>query len=125
MSGGDKPLLPQVDVEDFFKLDIRLGRIIGVEDFPEARKPAYKLSIDLGAAVGVRASSAQITRCYNKEDLLGRRVWCVVNFPPRRIGPFLSEVLVLGGVDTEGAVILANIDEGVGESEVPLGTSML
>ena len=124
-SDARQPCKPQVAVADFFKLDIRLGRVIRVEDFPEARKPAYKLSIDLGADIGVRSSSAQITERYGKEDLLGRRVWCVVNFPPRRIGPFVSEVLVLGGVDSGGAVVLAGIDEGLGGFEVANGAAML
>ena len=125
MSAAGKPPKPQVTVDDFFRLDIRLGRVVGVEDFPEARKPAYKLAIDLGPEIGVRSSSAQITERYGKDDLLGRRVWCVVNFPPRQIGPFVSQVLVLGGVDNGGAVVLAGIDEGLGGFEVPNGASML
>ena len=124
MSRDDKGILPQVAVADFFKVDIRLGRVVDVEDFPEARKPAYKLCIDFGEAVGMRKSSAQITKHYKKKDLLGRKVWCVVNFPPRQIGPFISEVLVLGGEDGEGAIVLAGIDDGDG-FDVPLGTSML
>ncbi|MCY4034196.1 MAG: tRNA-binding protein [Hyphomicrobiales bacterium] len=124
MSGRDKEILPQVAVADFFKVDVRLGRIVGVEDFPEARKPAYKLCIDFGEPVGTRKSSAQITKHYKKEGLLGRKVWCVVNFPPRQIGPFVSEVLVLGGEDAEGAIVLAGIDDGDG-FDVPVGASML
>lgn len=124
MSRDDKGILPQVAVADFFKVDIRLGRVVDVENFPEARKPAYKLCIDFGEAVGMRKSSAQITKHYKKKDLLGRKVWCVVNFPPRQIGPFISEVLVLGGEDGEGAIVLAGIDDGDG-FDVPLGTSML
>lgn len=124
MSGQGKEILPQVAVDDFFKVDIRLGRIVDVEDFPEARKPAYKLSIDFGEPIGMRKSSAQITTHYKKEDLLGRKVWCVVNFPPRRIGTFVSEVLVLGGEDGEGAVVLAGIDDDDG-FDVPVGASML
>lgn len=124
MRGRDKEILPQVAVADFFKVDIRLGRIIDVEDFPEARKPAYKLCIDFGEPVGTRKSSAQIIKHYKKENLLGRKVWCVVNFPPRQIGPFVSEVLVLGGEDAEGAIVLASIDDGDG-FDVPVGASML
>lgn len=125
MSETEKPLLPQVTIDDFFKIDIRLGRIIGVSDFPEARRPAFKLSIDLGPVVGVRSSSAQITERYTAENLIGRRVWCVVNFAPRQIGPFLSEVLVLGGTDERGAIVLAGIDEESGGHGVPDGASML
>ena len=124
MSKDDKGILPQVAVADFFKVDIRLGRVVDVEDFPEARKPAYKLCIDFGKAIGMRKSSAQITKRYKKDDLLGRKVWCVVNFPPRQIGPFISEVLVLGGEDGEGAIVLAGIDDGDG-IDVPVGASML
>ena len=124
MSGGNKEILPQVEAGDFFKVDIRLGRIVDVADFPEARKPAYKLRIDFGESIGTRKSSAQITTHYKKEDLLGRKVWCVVNFPPRQIGPFISEVLVLGGEDGEGAIVLAGIDDGDG-FDVPVGASML
>lgn len=124
MSKDDKGILPQVAVADFFKLDIRLGRVVDVENFPEARKPAYKLYIDFGEAIGMRKSSAQITKRYKKDDLLGRKVWCVVNFPPRQIGHFISEVLVLGGEDGEGAIVLAGIDDGDG-FDVPVGASML
>ena len=124
MSKDDKGILPQVAVADFFKVDIRLGRVVDVENFPEARKPAYKLYIDFGEAIGMRKSSAQITKRYKKDDLFGRKVWCVVNFPPRQIGHFISEVLVLGGEDGEGAIVLAGIDDGDG-FDVPVGASML
>ncbi len=95
---------PQITYEDFDKVDIRVGKVINVEDFPEARKPMYKLTIDFGDEVGIKKSSAQIIKNQTKEELLGRKVVCVVNFPPRQIGPFFSEVLTLGPDDgTEDA----------------------
>lgn len=93
-------------INDFDKLDIRVGRIIEAADFPEARKPAYKLTIDFGDEVGVKKSSVQIVSLYAREDLAGRLVLGVVNFPPRRIGPFVSEVLTLGVPDAQGEVVL-------------------
>jgi tRNA-binding protein len=104
-----------IDFEDFLKVDMRVGRVIAVDEFPEARKPAWKLTIDFGEDIGVKRSSAQIAE-YGREELEGRRVVAVVNFPPRRIGPFMSEVLVLGASDAEGRVILLRPD-----AEVPLG----
>ena len=105
-------------IEDFDMLDIRVGRIVEVEDVPEARKPAWKLAVDFGEEIGVKRSSAQIKQ-YRREELEGRLVLGVVNFPPRQIGPVLSEVLVLGVPDEEGRVILLQPS-----SEVPLGGRM-
>ncbi len=93
-------------IKDFDKLDIRLGRVIEAADFPEARKPAYKLTIDFGDEVGVKKSSAQLVSLYTKEELAGKLVLGVVNFPPRQIGPFISEVLTLGVPDARGEVVL-------------------
>jgi tRNA-binding protein len=105
-----------VTFEDFERLDIRVGRILRAEPFPEARKPAYRLQIDLGPPLGIRKSSAQLTTRYRVEELEGRLVLAVVNFPPRQIGPFMSEVLTLGVPDAEGNVVLV-----VPDRDVPLG----
>jgi len=98
-------------IEDFQKLDIRTGKIIEANDFPEAKKPAYKLKIDFGPEIGIKNSSVQIVALYKKEELIGKLVLGVVNFPPRKIGPFESEVLTLGVPDTEGKVILITPDK--------------
>lgn len=95
---------------DFQKLDIRVGKIINVEDFPKAKKPAYKLTIDFGQSIGTKKSSAQLTKYYKKEDLLNKLVLGVVNFPPRQIGPFISEILTLGVPDDIGECILIKPD---------------
>lgn len=104
---------------EFERVDIRVGRVVAVDDFPEARKPAYKLRIDFGGAIGVKQSSAQATKHYAKEALLNRLVVAVVNFPTKQIGPYLSEVLTLGVPDGDGGVVLL-----VPERDVPLGGRM-
>jgi len=110
----------QIDWNDFSKVELRVGRVIAAEAFPEARKPAYKLHIDFGPEIGMRKSSAQITAHYTPENLIGKLVVAVVNFPPKQIGPLMSECLVTGFHDAEGRVMLC-----VPEHDVPLGTKLL
>lgn len=114
-----QPAAAAIAYADFEKVDVRVGRITRAERFPEARKPAYKLWIDFGEAIGTRTSSAQITEHYRPEELAGRLIIAVVNFPPRQIGPFRSEVLTLGVADAAGAVVLLAPDK-----DVPLGSRM-
>ncbi len=115
----DEPASSQIDFETFLKVDIRIGEIIEVQDFPEARNPSFKLMIDFGNTIGIKKSSAQITKHYSKDDLIHKRVMCVVNFPPRQIGKFLSEVLVLGFSDSQQEVVLPSLD-----AEIPLGARL-
>ena len=110
----------EITYDDFLKVDIRVGRIVEAEPFPEARKPAFKLRIDFGEGVGEKKSSAQITVRYEPEQLVGRLVMAVVNFPPRQIGPFMSEVLTLGFADENGAIVLATPDH-----DVPIGARLM
>ena len=106
----EAPPAPQISFDQFLAVDIRLGTIVAAAPFPEARKPSLKLEIDFGPGVGVRKSSAQIARHYAAEKLIGRKVAAVVNFPPRQIGKFMSEVLTLGFPDAEGEVVLFSPD---------------
>jgi len=110
------PAAARIGFDDFLKVDIRVGRVVTAEPFPEARKPAIKLTIDFGEVIGVKKSAAQITRNYTPEALVGRFVLAVVNFPPRQIGPTLSEVLTLGVPAADGEVVLIRPD-----LDVPLG----
>ena len=103
----------RITFDDFMKVDIRAGTVVDAKPFPEARKPAIKLWVDFGPGIGVRKSSAQITVHYTPEGLIGRKVMAVVNFPPRQIGPFMSEILVLGFADENGDIVLAAPDVDV------------
>ncbi|MEH6832852.1 MAG: tRNA-binding protein [Sulfitobacter sp.] len=111
--------MAEISFDDFMKVDVRTGRVIKAEPFPEARKPAIKMWIDFGEEIGVRKTSAQVTDHYTPEALIGRQIMAVVNFPPRQIGPFMSEVLVLGVPDESGAIVLVKPDQ-----ETPLGGRM-
>ncbi|MGV9007816.1 MAG: tRNA-binding protein [Brevundimonas sp.] len=110
------PVAERIAFDDFLRVDVRVGQVLTADPFPEARKPAFKLTIDFGPAIGVRKSSAQITRHYTPDQLVGRKVAAVVNFAPRQIGPFMSEVLTLGFPDADGEVVLVGVDR-----EIPVG----
>ncbi|MDO6520653.1 tRNA-binding protein [Shimia thalassica] len=105
--------MDDIDFDDFLKVDIRVGRVVDAQPYPEARKPAIKLWVDFGGEVGVRKSSAQITKHYTPETLIGKQVMAVVNFPPRQIGKFMSEILVLGLPDENNEVVLIGPDQPV------------
>jgi tRNA-binding protein len=119
LSDCKDPAATQIEFDQFMAVDIRIGRIINAFPFPQARHPAYKLEIDFGGAIGIKKSSAQITQRYELQDLPGRLVAAVVNFPARQIGPFMSEVLTLGFPDENGAVVLFAPDHNV-----PLGSRL-
>ncbi len=106
-----------ISYEDFIKVDIRIGQIVNVEEFPTARKPALKLFIDFGAQIGIKKTSAQITNLYSKENLIGKQVLAVVNFPPKQVGSFMSEVLVLGLSNESNAIVLVGPDQKVPNGE--------
>ncbi len=116
---AETPPEPPIGFDEFRRIDIRIGRILQAEPFPEARQAAFKLRIDFGAGIGIKRSSAQITKHYSIDSLTGRLVAAVVNFPPRQIGKFLSEVLTLGFPDEDGAVVLFQPDQ-----DVPLGSRL-
>jgi len=97
--------------KDFEKIEMRVGTILEVSDFAEARKPAYKLKIDFGEKIGLKKSSAQITKHYQRKDLIGKQVVAVINFPPKQIGPFMSECLIMGSYEPDGSVILLGLDQ--------------
>lgn len=107
------PAQENIDFNTFLKVDMRIGEIIEIEDFPEARKPSYKMKIDFGSGIGIKKSSAQITVNYSKDELMGKKVLAVVNFPPRQIGKFMSEVLVMGLSDTKNEIVLFDLDKDV------------
>lgn len=111
--------MTKIDWKDFEKVELKTGTIVHVEDFPEARKPAYQVWVDFGAELGIKKSSAQITHHYTKESLLHKQVVCVTNFPKKQIGPFISEVLITGFSDDDGHIILA-----VPEQQVPNGSKL-
>ena len=114
------PAQPAITFDDFLKVDIRVGTVTQVTDYPEARNPSYKIWVDFGEGIGIKKSSAQLTDLYSLDDLLHRRVAAVVNFPPRQIGKFMSEVLILGFPDAQGRIVLFTPD-----AEVPNGARLV
>ena len=108
--------MEQIQWDDFMKVELRVGTIVAAEEFPEARRPAYKLKVDFGEEIGIKKSSAQITDLYTTEELVGKRVMAVVNFPAKQIGPIMSECLVTGFTNQEGAIVLAVPDPSVASS---------
>lgn len=110
----------EISWQDFEKVDLRVGTIVDVQDFPEARKPAYQLKIDFGPEIGLRKSSAQITTLYTKDVLMGRQIVAVINFPPKQIGKFMSECLVTGFADAHGNIVLTSV-----ERELPNGAKLM
>ncbi|MCP4297308.1 MAG: tRNA-binding protein [Proteobacteria bacterium] len=112
--------MEQIEWADFQKIELRIGTIVEVEDFPQARKPAFKLKVDFGPELGTKKSSAQITDLYTKEELVGKQVLAVINFPPKQIGPMMSECLVTGFNQSDGSVVLA-----VPDSDVPNGAGLI
>jgi len=110
----------EISWDDFEKVELRVGTIVDVEDFPEARRPAWKLTIDFGEEIGIKRSSSQITVLYGRDDLMGKQVMAVVNFPRKQIGPFMSDCLVTGFTDESGAIVLVSPD-----SAVPNGSKLL
>lgn len=117
---ADSPPAKQISFDDFLKVDIRIGKIISAKNFEKAKKPAYILEIDFGETLGVRKSSAQITKNYSCQDLVNKHIAAVINFPPRQIGPLMSEVLTLGFADENGNIVLFSPDKNV-----PLGSRLL
>ncbi|MEL6701101.1 MAG: tRNA-binding protein [Pseudomonadota bacterium] len=105
--------MAEISFDDFMKVDVRVGEVVDAQPFPEARRPAIKLWVDFGGELGIKKSSAQITKHYTPETLIGRQVMAVVNFPPRQIGKFMSEILVLGAPDADGEVVLMAPDQTI------------
>ncbi len=109
-----------ISFDDFMKVELRLGKVVDVQDFPKARNPAYKVWVDFGDEIGIKKSSAQITHHYTRDELMGRHVVCVTNFAPRQIADFMSEVLITGFYDADGHVVLAGVEKG----DLPLGSRL-